>query len=797
MNTQPNLIGCVIRSWMVLCLLLSVGHAGAAPLKVANPEARCAALASAPLIIAKFNASSDSLPEHCQIDGKINPRTGVDGKPYAINFRLRLPTDWNGRFYMAGGGGINGVLIDPVAQLKTGFATIGTDSGHDNKVHNDPAAGGIASFGVDPQARIDFAFNAYDVVTRAGKSLTKQFYDTAAAYSYFEGCSEGGREALLMAQRYPEHYNGIVSGAPTLHLPLGPMAGIHTTQLFAGLASRAGQTLPNGQPAIGRSFSDLDLMLVRKSVLAACDALDGLVDGMVDNLAACTTVRVRPALLANQCQGAKTANCLSADQIATLEKAYSGVVNSRGQALYSDWAWDPGVSAQSDTATFSQNWRSWWLGADSATANNAVKLNFVAAIAVLYSSAPKLPFAVADNLQFSMDYNFDRDVEKIYTVSKAQAAPQYTQSAAQMYFTDSTDLTALRNKGGKLMVYHGGADSAISVNDTLRWYDAMGSKMGSTTPDFARMFIVPGMNHCRGGPATDRFDMLQPVVDWVEKGIAPDRVTAHATLPAYFNVGARSRPLCPHPQQSRYKGAGDVNDAANFVCQPPAQFRSRELLIDGDTKIEVIVDGTGPGVVLLPSSLRDSEDFDEIAQMIAAQGFKVLRPQPRGMGRSSAPPAGMTLATIAKDVAQTIEKLGAGSAVVVGHAYGHWVARVLDMNHPQVVRGVVVLGGSAKVFPDGMAQALAIGSDPTNPEADRLAALQKSMFAPGHDPRPWLVGWHPNLRAAYRAAGQSPAKDVWFNVANAPILDLQGAMDPWRPVASRCDRKQSHRASHR
>jgi len=221
-------------------------------------------------------------------------------------------------------------------------------------------------------------------------------------------------------------------------------------------------------------------------------------------------------------------------------------------------------------------------------------------------------------------------------------------------------------------------------------------------------------------------------------------------------------------------------------CASPAlPQRRRELLQQGSVQVDVIVDGAGPAIVLLPSSQRDSEDFDDLAARLAAQGFQVLRPQPRGMGRSSPPPSDMTLATLAQDVALSIERLAAGPAVVVGHAYGHWVARVTDMNHPQLVRGVVVLGASAKVFPPGTAASLAIASDPSQPENDRIAALKKVMFAPGNDPRAWLAGWHPQLRAAYRKAGQQPPKDVWFNAGNAPILDLQGDSDPWRPASTR------------
>jgi len=218
----------------------------------------------------------------------------------------------------------------------------------------------------------------------------------------------------------------------------------------------------------------------------------------------------------------------------------------------------------------------------------------------------------------------------------------------------------------------------------------------------------------------------------------------------------------------------------------PAPASSRELLVDASRSIDVLVDGVGPTLVLLPSSQRDSLDFDPVAHRLASLGFRVLRPQPRGMGRSSPPPPGMTLETLASDVALCIERLAPErSAVIVGHAYGHWVARVADLKYPELVRGVVVLGASAKEFPPGLVEKLAVAADPTQPEARRLDALRASMFAPGNDPRSWLDGWHPRWRAAYREAGQKPPKDQWFNSANAPILDLQGAQDPWRPPSTR------------
>jgi pimeloyl-ACP methyl ester carboxylesterase len=219
------------------------------------------------------------------------------------------------------------------------------------------------------------------------------------------------------------------------------------------------------------------------------------------------------------------------------------------------------------------------------------------------------------------------------------------------------------------------------------------------------------------------------------------------------------------------------------------------LSAEAGARIEVLIDDAAAGaipqaapsptIVLLPSSLRDARDLGPLASCLAAAGFRVLRPQPRGMGRSSAPPYGMTLHHLAGDVALAITAFGGGRAVVAGHAFGHFVARVTDLDHAEQVRGVAVLAGAARTFPPGLTQAADLASDATQPRAARLAALQHAFFAPGNDPSPWLEGWHPELREAYRAAGGTPDKNAWWPVSHAPILDLQGACDPWRPEATR------------
>lgn len=215
--------------------------------------------------------------------------------------------------------------------------------------------------------------------------------------------------------------------------------------------------------------------------------------------------------------------------------------------------------------------------------------------------------------------------------------------------------------------------------------------------------------------------------------------------------------------------------------------RSHVLLPHGGAQIDVIVEGQGDAVVLLPSSQRGSDDFDAVAERIAAAGYRVLRPQPRGIGKSTGDLKNLTLHALAADVAATIRALGGGRAVVVGHAYGHYVARVTDLDYPGLVRGVVMAaaGSAGATSAPTLPAALDIAADPRQPDADRLAALRLAFFAPGSQPEAWLDGWHPHLAAAYRAAAKTPARSAWWPVTHAPVLDLQAAADPWRPLSSR------------
>jgi pimeloyl-ACP methyl ester carboxylesterase len=216
-----------------------------------------------------------------------------------------------------------------------------------------------------------------------------------------------------------------------------------------------------------------------------------------------------------------------------------------------------------------------------------------------------------------------------------------------------------------------------------------------------------------------------------------------------------------------------------------AAERRSELVRYGDVQIEVITEGEGPAVVLLPSLARDSDDYDQVADGLAASGFRVLRPKPRGIGRSAGPMTNITLHDLARDIAEVVEKLGSGRAVIVGHAYGNWVARMTATDHPKLVRGVVIAAAAAKQYAPELTTAVTKAGNLALSNEERLAALRFAFFAPGNDATVWLTGWHPEIRNSQRAAVAAVRQDEWWSGGSAPLLDLQAAQDPFKPAAKR------------
>jgi pimeloyl-ACP methyl ester carboxylesterase len=221
--------------------------------------------------------------------------------------------------------------------------------------------------------------------------------------------------------------------------------------------------------------------------------------------------------------------------------------------------------------------------------------------------------------------------------------------------------------------------------------------------------------------------------------------------------------------------------------------RRSELVRYDNVQIEVVVEGEGPAVVLLPSLARDSDDYDEVAEGLASAGFRVLRPKPRGTGRSSGPMTNISLHDFARDIAETVEKLGQGHAVIVGHAYGNWVARMTATDHPRLVRGVVIAAAAAKQYAPELTKAVTDAGDLSLSKETRLAALRFAFFAPGNDPTVWLTGWHPEIRNNQRAAAAAVRQDEWWAGGTAPLLDLQAAQDPFKPESARNEMKHEFR----
>jgi pimeloyl-ACP methyl ester carboxylesterase len=218
-------------------------------------------------------------------------------------------------------------------------------------------------------------------------------------------------------------------------------------------------------------------------------------------------------------------------------------------------------------------------------------------------------------------------------------------------------------------------------------------------------------------------------------------------------------------------------------------MRTREFVRRADVAIEVIVEGQGPAIVLLPSLARDSEDYDAVAEGLAAAGYRALRPQPRGIGNSTGPLTGISLHDFARDIAEVIKTLGGGRAVIVGHAYGNWIARMTAVDHPALVRGVVVLAGAAKQFSPELLTAINVAGNPALPEDERIKALRFAFFAPGNEPKVWLDGWHPEVRDSQRAAAAAVKQSDWWSAGVAPLLDLQAEGDPFKPPEKRNEMK--------
>ncbi|MCX8023308.1 MAG: tannase/feruloyl esterase family alpha/beta hydrolase, partial [Syntrophorhabdaceae bacterium] len=403
------------------------------------------------------------MPEHVVVKGFMNPRVSpVDGKNYAIGFEMRLPTNWNGRFFYQANGGLDGSVVTayggiggggPTSNaLKKGFAVISSDAGHTAEATT--IGGGV--FGLDPQARIDYGYNAVAQLTPMAKNLIKTYYGKFPDKSYLGGCSNGGRHAMVAASRYADMYDGILAGDPGINLPQAAIAQLWGAQQFATISDVSANT---GRPDINTSFTATELALVSDAIIAKCDTLDGVKDGMVTDWVKCQDTFDLYSDVPT-CAGARNGTCLTIGQKAVLTSVHAGIRNSKGTPLYINFPWDPGIR--------SSGWRSWKF---SASITNRDPL----AVAFVFTVPPQDPTILNGTGNTLLDYalnwsgtgfDVDRDAPKIYATNAT-----YTESAMSFMTPPDPLMKKLPHTHTKLIVYHGTGDPVFSVADTVKWYD--------------------------------------------------------------------------------------------------------------------------------------------------------------------------------------------------------------------------------------------------------------------------------------------------------------------------------------
>ncbi|HEY3840992.1 MAG TPA: tannase/feruloyl esterase family alpha/beta hydrolase [Bryobacteraceae bacterium] len=462
-----------------------------------------------------------NLPAFCRVAGTLKPSADSD-----IRFEIWLPSDkWNGKFQGVGNGGFAGSIsyAGLADAVRHGYATASTDTGHEDR-------GESARWALHhPEKVIDFGYRAIHETALTAKSVIRAFYGEMPKRSYFNSCSNGGRQALMEAQRFPEDYDGIIAGAPANDW----------THLMSMAALGAKATLAEPASYIPAS----KLPAIEAAALAQCDALDGVKDGVIENPTACS---FDPSVLL--CKRDETASCLTAPQLASLKTMYGGVSDAKGHRVF------PGLSPGGEAEQ--GGWSGWITG-----------------------DAPQKSSMYNYGTQFfkNMVYgNPDWQFQTV-TLDDVKAADE---RAGKYLNATNPDLSAFEKRGGKLILYHGWADAAIPAVNVINYYQSVAGKMGADrTGEFVRLYMVPGMEHCAGGagpnvfgqfgtPSADRFHNIDAALEaWVEQGTPPDQIIAVKFQDNDPKKGvARTRPLCVWPQVAKYKGTGSSDEAVNFVC---------------------------------------------------------------------------------------------------------------------------------------------------------------------------------------------------------------------------------------
>lgn len=442
-------------------------------------------------------AQTVQAPARCRLNAILRPSPDSE-----IEIEIWLPASWNGRFLGVGNGGWSGAVVPSAlaAGVREGYATISTDTGHKG-----PRGEFVLGH---PEKAIDFGYRAVHEMTVKGKAIVNAYYGAAPRYSYWQGCSSGGKQGLKEAQMYPADYDGIIAGAPANHW----------THLSASLLSFGYANLKDPAATIPTA----KLPHLNKAVLAACDAADGVKDGILRDPRTC---KFDPAALL--CKSGDHDDCLTAPQIETVRAVYGPVKNPKsGEIIF------PGLTRGSEFA---------WQAA---------------------LGGPE-PFMIPyDHFRFFVhaDPNWNwRQFDLARDTATSDEKDKY-------FAATNPDLSAFQKRGGKLLLWHGWSDQLIAPENSINYYQSVLAQMGPNQSNWLRLFMAPGMLHCSGGPGPDQFNSLAVMERWVEKGEPPQRIEAfHAT----DNKVDMTRPLCPYPQVAVYKGSGSANDSANFTCQAP------------------------------------------------------------------------------------------------------------------------------------------------------------------------------------------------------------------------------------
>ena len=442
-----------------------------------------------------------NLPAFCRVAAIIKPSRDSDIK---IEVWMPQASGWNGKFLAVGNGGWAGTINyrGLAESLRLGYATASTDTGHTGD-------GGDASFAFNHSEKlIDLGYRSIHVMTLAAKEVIAAFYGSRPRLSYWNGCSTGGKQGLTEAQRFPDDYNGIVEGDPAAfwtHLMFGVM---WPSMVLKDTAN---------------SISSTKLKLLHKAVMDACDKLDGVQDGIIENPDAC---HFDPKVL--ECKGSDTSACLTATQVEAVRKLCDGPKNPRtGQTIF------PGFEPGSELS---------WHGPPPIS----IPVTF-------------FKFVLFKNPEWQWQtLNFDRDVELA------------DHAAGSILNAVDPNLEPFRAHNGKLLMYHGWNDTIIAPGESVDYFNRVLENMGGApkTNDFVRLFMIPGMGHCRGGPGPDTFDKVEVLEKWVEQGIAPDRIIASHRSEGVVDL---TRPLCPYPKVAHWKASGSTTDPANFACVNPKE----------------------------------------------------------------------------------------------------------------------------------------------------------------------------------------------------------------------------------